>query len=66
MKNPREHSDATLQVPLEVVGLVPAAGMAKRLQPFPCSKEVYPVGFGHFAQTWMFHGLCFFCNILFI
>lgn len=45
MKNPREHSDATLQVPLEVVGLVPAAGMAKRLQPFPCSKEVYPVGF---------------------
>ena len=24
----------------EVVGLVPAAGLAKRLQPFPCSKEV--------------------------
>lgn len=29
----------------EVVGVVPAAGLAKRLQPFPCSKEVYPVGF---------------------
>jgi glucose-1-phosphate thymidylyltransferase len=25
--------------------LVPAAGLAKRLQPFPCSKEVFPVGF---------------------
>ena len=45
MNDPREHSDLPPQVPLEVVGLVPAAGMAKRLQPFPCSKEVYPVGF---------------------
>jgi len=45
MNDPREHSDTSLQAPLEVVGLVPAAGMAKRLQPFPCSKEVYPVGF---------------------
>lgn len=29
----------------EVVGLIPAAGQAKRLQPFPCSKELFPVGF---------------------
>ncbi len=29
----------------DVVGLVPAAGLAKRLQPFPCSKEIFPVGF---------------------
>lgn len=29
----------------EVVGLIPAAGLAKRLQPFPCSKEMFPVGF---------------------
>ncbi|QOJ36914.1 MAG: dTDP-glucose pyrophosphorylase [Nitrospira sp.] len=35
----------------DVVGLVPAAGMAKRLQPFPCSKEVYPIGFRVDAQT---------------
>ncbi|MEK6804997.1 MAG: dTDP-glucose pyrophosphorylase [Nitrospirota bacterium] len=35
----------------EVVGLVPAAGLAKRLQPFPCSKEVYPVGFVPDRQT---------------
>lgn len=26
------------------VGLIPAAGRAERLQPLPCSKEVYPVG----------------------
>jgi glucose-1-phosphate thymidylyltransferase len=26
------------------VGLIPAAGYAERLQPLPCSKEVYPVG----------------------
>ena len=34
-------------------GLVPAAGVAKRLQPFPCSKEVYPVGFAVDANTGM-------------
>lgn len=27
------------------MGLIPAAGQAKRLQPFPCSKELFPVGF---------------------
>jgi glucose-1-phosphate thymidylyltransferase len=26
------------------VGVIPAAGLAQRLQPLPCSKEVYPVG----------------------
>jgi dTDP-glucose pyrophosphorylase len=29
----------------EVVGLVPAAGRGKRLEPLPCSKELYPIGF---------------------
>jgi glucose-1-phosphate thymidylyltransferase len=29
---------------VDPVGLVPAAGRAARLQPLPCSKEVYPVG----------------------
>ena len=29
---------------MDPVGLVPAAGRAERLQPLPCSKEVYPVG----------------------
>ena len=29
---------------MALVGLVPAAGRAERLQPLPCSKEVYPVG----------------------
>ncbi|OQW33656.1 MAG: hypothetical protein A4E19_03960 [Nitrospira sp. SG-bin1] len=37
----------------EVVGLVPAAGQAKRLQPFPCSKELFPVGFTTDPQTGM-------------
>ena len=29
----------------EIVGLIPAAGQARRLAPLPCSKEVFPVGF---------------------
>lgn len=29
----------------EVIGLIPAAGCAKRISPLPCSKELYPVGF---------------------
>lgn len=29
----------------DVVGLVPAAGTASRIQPIPCSKEVLPLGF---------------------
>lgn len=33
-----------------MIGLIPAAGKAKRLQPLPCSKEIFPVGF-HRA-TW--------------
>ncbi len=37
----------------EVVGLIPAAGQAKRLQPFPCSKELFPVGFAKDPQTGM-------------
>jgi len=28
-----------------IVGLIPAAGKAKRISPLPCSKEIYPVGF---------------------
>ncbi len=31
--------------PLELVGLLPVAGRATRIQPLPCSKELYPVGF---------------------
>jgi len=29
----------------DVIGLIPAAGLAKRLAPLPCSKEMFPVGF---------------------
>lgn len=30
---------------MEVIGLVPAAGLATRISPLPCSKEVFPIGF---------------------
>jgi glucose-1-phosphate thymidylyltransferase len=29
----------------EIIGLIPAAGIAARISPLPCSKELYPVGF---------------------
>ena len=29
----------------EVIGLLPAAGLAKRIAPLPVSKELYPIGF---------------------
>lgn len=29
----------------EVIGLLPAAGLAARIAPLPCSKEIYPIGF---------------------
>lgn len=30
---------------MEIIGLIPAAGKARRLAPLPCSKELYPIGF---------------------
>lgn len=45
MRSPTGQSEPCSPLSQEVVGLVPAAGLARRLQPFPCSKEVYPVGF---------------------
>jgi glucose-1-phosphate thymidylyltransferase len=29
----------------KIIGLIPAAGEAKRIAPLPCSKEIYPVSF---------------------
>lgn len=29
---------------MEIVGLIPAAGKARRISPIPCSKELFPVG----------------------
>jgi hypothetical protein len=29
----------------ELVGLIPATGLAKRISPLPSSKELFPVGF---------------------
>jgi glucose-1-phosphate thymidylyltransferase len=33
----------------KIVGLIPAAGKAKRISPLPCSKEIYPIGFDNFT-----------------
>lgn len=33
---------------MEIVGLIPAAGYGSRIGKLPCSKEIYPVGFGEF------------------
>ena len=30
----------------QVIGLIPAAGKAERIMPLPCSKEIFPIGFG--------------------
>lgn len=45
----RDSTDADLKIRQdhEVIGLVPAAGKGKRIAPLPCSKELYPIGFGH-------------------
>jgi glucose-1-phosphate thymidylyltransferase len=35
----------------EVIGLIPAGGIARRLAPLPCSKELYPIGFRRVDQA---------------
>jgi glucose-1-phosphate thymidylyltransferase len=35
----------------DIVGVIPAAGNAARLQPLPCSKEIFPVGFNTKKET---------------
>jgi hypothetical protein len=35
----------------EVIGLIPAAGRSARLQPIPCSKELFPIGFHENPRT---------------
>jgi glucose-1-phosphate thymidylyltransferase len=34
-----------MKTPRRVIGLVPAAGRGSRLAPFPCPKELFPVGY---------------------
>jgi len=34
-----------IKIDQEVIGLLPAAGLARRIAPLPCSKELYPIGF---------------------
>lgn len=39
--------------PSGTIGLVPAAGFARRVSPLPCSKEIYParIGFGNTSES---------------
>ena len=32
------------RTPPKIVGLIPAAGIAERISPLPCSKEIFPIG----------------------
>lgn len=36
---------------MDIVGLIPAAGLGSRISPLPFSKELYPVGFGEHPET---------------
>ena len=38
----------TLSENNEIVGIIPAAGKGNRLFPFPCPKELFPVGYQDF------------------
>jgi glucose-1-phosphate thymidylyltransferase len=40
---------------IEYVGLVPAGGRAERISPLPCSKEIFPVGFGEITKQGQRH-----------
>ena len=33
-----------------LVGIIPAAGKGTRLSPFPCPKELFPVGYQDYQQ----------------
>jgi glucose-1-phosphate thymidylyltransferase len=33
----------------DVVGLIPAAGQGTRLAPFPCPKELFPIGYQDYS-----------------
>jgi glucose-1-phosphate thymidylyltransferase len=37
--------------PRRLVGLVPAAGKGSRLAPFPCAKELFPIGYQNYATA---------------
>jgi glucose-1-phosphate thymidylyltransferase len=40
------HRDQDETFEQKVIGVIPAAGQATRLSPLPCSKELFPIGFG--------------------
>ncbi len=35
-----------MQKSVDIVGILPAGGRGSRIEPLPCSKEIFPIGFG--------------------
>lgn len=40
-----------MQKNVDIVGILPAGGRGTRIEPLPCSKEIFPIGFGKVAGT---------------
>ena len=40
-----------MQKSVDIVGILPAGGRGTRIEPLPCSKEIFPIGFGKIAGT---------------
>ena len=40
-----------MQKSVDIVGILPAGGRGTRIEPLPCSKEIFPIGFGKVAET---------------
>ena len=43
--------DKGISLEPEIIGLLPAAGLANRIAPLPCSKELFPIGFRPIGST---------------
>lgn len=40
-----------MQKSVDIVGILPAGGRGTRIEPLPCSKEIFPIGFGKVEGT---------------
>lgn len=40
-----------MQKSVDIVGILPAGGRGTRIEPLPCSKEIFPIGFGRVEGT---------------
>lgn len=40
-----------MQKDVDIVGVLPAGGRGARIEPLPCSKEIFPIGFGKVGEA---------------